>query len=143
MNSKQQLLYFLIVLLAILNTFYLYFGSGLPAFSLTQEYAMTIAYGMGTFLFFFISLLLYSLSFTATRVLHKKNLLRVNALALVFFFIVSLTRRIFEVVGGTFCATCWLQTGLVLLLLIMTIFTLRSLYHLARELFPNSSPSLF
>jgi hypothetical protein len=143
MNTKQQLLYFLITVLVMLNTFYLYFGSGLPAFSLTQNYASTIAYGLGTFLFFFISLLLYSLSFTATRVLHKKNLLRVNALGLTFFFITGLVKRIFEVVGGNFCATCWLQTTLVLLLLIMTIVTLRSLYQLARELFPNTSPSLF
>ena len=135
MSPKKQLLYLLITMLMMINTMVLYFGGGLPPLSLTQTYFSTIAGALGTFLFLFLSLGLYTLSFSITRVLYKKNLLRINILLLSLFFIISIIGRGMELYNGTFCGICWLNTLGFFLLGVITIVTLRDLYRLSRELF--------
>lgn len=135
MRTKKLILYHLIGFLSMLSTFYLYFGAGMPAFSLTRGYLETLGQGFITILILFLTISFVSLSYAATRVLYKKNFLRVSLILLVLLFLASIIGRIIELVNGNLCEICLINTFLYLGLGLINYFMLKDLHNLVKDLF--------
>jgi hypothetical protein len=135
MKVNKLIIYQIVVLLTMINTFYLYFGGGLGAFSVSKAFFMSTYQG-GLMLFvLWILGLLVTLSYIVQRVIVRKNLLRISLIIVGLLLLSSIIKRIMEFISGVFCVSCIISTILYLILFIMTISILKELYLLIEKLF--------
>ncbi len=135
MKTNKLILYQIVLLLTIINTFYLYFGGGLSAFSFSKTFFMgTYQAGLTIFILWMVGLLV-TLSYIVKRVIVRKNLLRISLILLGLLLLISIISRIMEFIWGVFSISCILNTVLYLILFIITISILKELYLLITELF--------
>ena len=134
MKIGKLIAYNIIIFIMMINTLFLYFGGGFGAYSFSKAYFTSIWGGLFMMSLLWIVGLLTNLSFIVSRALYKKNLLRISGFMVLVLTIVSIVGRIVEIVNGTFCGACWVQTVLYIVILVLTVLMLRDLHRLIRTL---------
>ena len=123
------------MLLTLINTYLIYLGGGTPAFSFTMAYLKAMAFGGGFLILLFLINMFVTLSYSAKRALHKKNLLKVSYIFLIIFFIYGLIFRIKEIMVGVIIYSHWINTILVWILIVIVYKMLKDLHKLINQLF--------
>ena len=119
MKTKLLIIYHIVTFITLLSFLSLFRGG-----IITNGFLFSI---IPALLILFASLLLISASYNVTRVIHKKNMLRVSAILILILFISSIVARIIEITSGVFCISCFGVSTLYLILLIINILILKDL----------------
>lgn len=135
MTITKYIWFYILVILTLFNTYYLYFGQGLGAVSWTGAYFKAIALGVISMLVVLLINMLVFISYLSSRALYKKNFLRVSLIILGVMFAISLILRIIQVIQGNFCFACWVNTLLYLAMFLLVFFMLKDLRKLIHKLF--------
>lgn len=125
-------IYSLITLLAVLSTIILYTLNGLDPILQNKKILIQL---ISTITALLISNLLITLFTISTRVIHKKNILRINLLLLATLIIISLTQKIPQIIATKTFDITIIQPILFTTLLIITIALLKNLKNLTEKLF--------
>lgn len=135
MKTGKLIGYQILILITIINTFYVFFGGGINAISLSKSFFLNTYQGGVIILLLWTIGLLVTLAHIVKKVILRKNLLRVSLIILSTLLLFSIIGRVIELTKGVFCVSCWINTALYLILVILTIVILKDLYKLIYELF--------
>lgn len=137
MKTNKLIAYNIIILITILNTFYVFFGGGLNAFTLSKSFFLTIYQGATLIFLLWLTTLLVNLSHIVQKAKIRKNLLKISLIILLILTLFSIIGRIIELINGVFCISCWFNTILYIILTIIIIIILKDLYELLHRLFEH------
>ncbi len=128
MKTNKLIIYQILILITIINTFYIYFANGLDSIRFTKSFFLMTYQGLIPIFLLWIIGLLVTISYVIKRVIIKKNLLKISSIILLILLSFSIIGRIREIIYGTFCLSCWTNTILYLILTVLTITILKDLY---------------